>query len=67
MYLLSKIQFALNSFTEGHVDKLNELYHLPKKEAKFFIMKKMNGVGIIKNGIVVCFILNLGFFRIEGA
>ena len=39
--------------TEAHGDKLNEFYYLPKKEAKFFIMKKMNGEGIIKNGIVI--------------
>ena len=28
-------------------------------------MKKMNGVGIIKNGIVVCFILTLVFFELK--
>ena len=39
--------------TEGHGDKLNDFYYLPKKEAKFFIMKKMDGEGIIKNGIVI--------------
>ena len=37
--------------TESHGDKLNDSYYLPKKEAKFFIMKKMDGEGIIKNGI----------------
>ena len=39
--------------TEAHGDKLNEFYHLPKKEATFFIMKKMDGEGIIKNEIVI--------------
>ena len=39
--------------TESHGDKLNDSYYLPKKEAKFFIMKKMDGEGIIKNGIVI--------------
>ena len=39
--------------TESHGDILNDSYYLPKKEAKFFIMKKMDGEGIIKNGIVI--------------
>ena len=38
---------------EGYDDKLNEFYYLPKKESKFFIMKKMDEEGIIKNGIVI--------------
>ena len=39
--------------TEAHSDKSNQFYYLPKKEAKFFIMKKMDGGGVIKNGIVI--------------
>ena len=39
--------------TQAHGDKLNEFYYLPKKEAKIFVMKKMDGERIIKNGIVI--------------
>ena len=39
--------------TQAHGDKLNEFYYLPKKEVKIFVMKKMDGERIIKNGIVV--------------
>ena len=39
--------------TQAHGDKLNEFYYLPKKEAKTFVMKKMDGERIIKNGIVI--------------
>ena len=39
--------------TEPDGDKLNEFYYLSKKEAKFFIMKKIDGEGIIKNGTVI--------------
>ena len=40
------------SKTKAHGDKSNEFYYLPKKEAKSFIMKKIDGESIIKNGIV---------------
>ena len=41
--------------TTAHGDKLNEFYYLPKKEAKFFIIKKIDGEGyyIVKNGVVI--------------
>ena len=39
--------------TEAHGVKLNEFYYLSKKEAKFFIIKKINRQSIIKNGIVI--------------
>ena len=57
--------------TEVQGDKLNEFYYLPKKEAKFFIMKKMDVEGTIKNRIVInmfsVFYFYLVCFRIESA